>query len=231
MNFLKYFFKIFLLFLASVFLFACAQKDQIILKSQQENTSPDLALQILKDGNKEFRSGSCCADNISRLKPSLDEQYPIAAILSCMDSRVPPEAIFNCGIGDIFVIRLAGPVTNSDVVGSLEYACKVSGAKLILVMAHQNCGAIKSAIKDVKLGNITQLLDKIEPSKQNLAPLFEDKSYKNLPYFDALAKENAKNAAAQIRKTSPILSEMESLGQIKIVCAFYNLETGTVEFF
>jgi carbonic anhydrase len=151
-------------------------------------------------------------------------------ILSCIDSRAPAEVIMDLGIGDIFNARVAGNITNEDVLGSLEFACKVTGAKVALVMGHTSCGAIKGAIDNVELGNLTGLLAKIKPAVK--ATTFKgDLSSKNAAYVDAVAQKNVELTIADIRKKSPVLAELESKGAIKIVGSMYNIETAVVDFY
>ena len=151
-------------------------------------------------------------------------------LLSCIDSRAPAEVIMNLGIGDIFNCRVAGNVENEDILGSMEFACKVAGAKVVLVMGHTACGAVKGAIDNAELGNLTGLLAKIKPAVQ--ATTFAgERTAKNNSFVDAVARKNIELTIADIRKDSPVLAELESKGTIKIAGAIYNLETGAVEFF
>ena len=154
-------------------------------------------------------------------------QYPEAIVLSCVDSRVPVEYVFDKGIGDLFVARVAGNFVNEDILGSMEFACKVSGSKLILVMGHEHCGAVKAAIDNVKLGNITPMLQKIKPAVTNVAYTGERNS-KNEEFVHQVSESNVKNTIEQIRLKSPILKEMEEKGEIKIVGALYDMDNGKV---
>src|ERR1700737_4505071 len=163
-------------------------------------------------------------------KASASGQYPAAALLSCIDSRAPAEVIMDLGIGDIFNCRVAGNVENADILGSLEFACKLAGAKVVLVMGHTACGAIKGAIDNAELGNLTGLLAKIKPAIAATAYAGE-RSAKNYAFVDAVARKNVELTVADIRKDSPVLAQMESNGAIKIAGAMYNLETGVVDFF
>jgi carbonic anhydrase len=144
---------------------------------------------------------------------------------------VPVEDVFHCGIGDLFVARVAGNISNEDILGSLEYGCKVSGAKLIVVLGHEHCGAVKSAIDNVKLGNITALLAKIRPVVMQIDRFAGEKSSKNPEFVEAVCRQNILNTIKTIRMKSPILKEMEDKGEIKIVGAEYHMETGRVDFF
>jgi len=204
----------------------------VLTAEQQAKLTPQQVLDSLKAGNKEFVEDQLTIRNTSeRVRDAALGQYPKAVILSCLDSRVPVEDVFHRGIGDIFVARVAGNVINPDILGSLEYACKVSGSKLILVLGHEYCGAIKSAISDVKLGNITTLLEKIQPAVADVSKTFEgEKNASNPEFVEAVCHHNIELGIENIRKESPILKEMEDNGEIMIVGAVYDMETGEVEF-
>jgi carbonic anhydrase len=207
-------------------------RDKIITAEEQKALSPDMVIQRLKDGNKRFLENDLTErDHSSLVRDGIQGQFPMAVILSCMDSRVPVEDVFDCTTGDIFVCRVAGNVVNEDILGSLEYGCKVSGAKLIVVMGHRYCGAIKSAIKDVKLGNITQLLAKVKLAIQQSENFEGEKIYSNDKYVTQVAINNVKNVTEEIKKKSPILKEMVEKGELKIVGAGYDLNDGEIIFF
>lgn len=213
----------------SLFLAADARADALT-KEQREKMSPDQIIQAMKNGNARFRKGERKERNYLReQKASASGQYPAAALLSCIDSRAPAEVIMDLGIGDIFNCRVAGNVENADILGSLEFACKLAGAKVVLVMGHTACGAIKGAIDNAELGNLTGLLAKIKPAVQATAYTGE-RSAKNYAFVDAVARKNVEMTVADIRKDSPVLAELEAKGNIKITGAMYNLETGAVEF-
>jgi len=154
-----------------------------------------------------------------------------AVVLSCIDSRVPIEDVFDKGIGDMFVARIAGNIINEDILGSMEFSCKVSGAKLVLVMGHEYCGAIKGAIDKVELGNITKLLNKIQPAVDSCNHYKGEKTSKNHEFVDMVIRENVKHSVENIRKQSPILNEMEKNGEIKIIGAYYDMDNGEVIFY
>ena len=156
-------------------------------------------------------------------------QFPKAVVLSCLDSRVPVEDVFDLGLGDIFVGRVAGNFVNVDLLGSMEFACKVAGAKLVLVMGHQHCGAVKGAIDNVQLGNITAMLEKIKPAVTMSQDFVGEKTSKNDDFVKYVSENNVKYAIQLIREKSPILKEMENKGEIKIVGAFYSLTDGSLE--
>ena len=206
--------------------------SHIMTKAQQDALTPDQVLQEFKDGNERFNSGNVTqrAHSEEIRKAATDGQFPKAMVLSCLDSRVPVEDVFDQGIGDVFVGRVAGNFVNTDLLGSMEFACKVAGAKLIIVMGHQHCGAVKGAIDDVQLGNITAMLANIKPAV-NMSKNFEgDKSSKNEAFVKVVAQNNIRNTLNLIRAKSAILKEMEDKGELKIVGAFYTLRTGKLEF-
>lgn len=204
----------------------------MLTKEQQTALTPDTVLQILKARNLEYIEDNLTIRNTSaRIRKASLGQYPAATIVSCLDSRVPVEDVFHSGIGDLFVARVAGNVVNEDILGSLEFACKVSGAKLIVILGHEHCGAIKSAIDKVELGNITALLAKIQQSMKGLENYQGDKTSSNPAYLEAVTKQNVLYTIDQIRSQSPILKEMEDKGELKIVGAEYHMETGRVDFF
>ena len=207
-------------------------ESRVLNAEQQAKLTPDIVQNMLTVGNQEFVDNNLTIlNNSQRVKDAVSGQYPKAAIVSCIDSRVPVEDIFHQGIGDLFVARIAGNFVNSDILGSLEYACKVSGSKLIVVLGHGHCGAIKSAIDDVKLGNITTMLEKIKPAVVNASENFEgEKTSKNYKFVESVCSHNVYHAIDQIRTQSPILKEMENNGEIKIVGGMYNIETGKVDF-
>jgi len=201
-------------------------------KEEQQKLTPSEVLDILKKGNQEFVEDNLTVRNNSdRIRTAVLGQYPLAVVLSCLDSRVPVEDVFHRGIGDMFVSRVAGNIVNEDILGSLEYACKVSGSKLIVVLGHTHCGAIQSAIDDVKMGNITSLLSKIKPAVEKANSFYKgDKSSKNDEFMDAVCNLNVQISIDEIRSKSPILKEMEDLNEIMIVGAIYDMKTGKVDF-
>ena len=208
------------------------KNNHVMTKAEQDSLTPDQVLQEFKDGNERFNSGNVTRREHSEeiRKAATGGQFPKAMVLSCLDSRVPVEDVFDQGIGDVFVGRVAGNFVNTDLLGSMEFACKVAGAKLILVMGHQHCGAVKSAIDDVHLGNITAMLSNIKPAVALSQNFKGEKSSKNEVFVKLVAQNNIRNTIAQIRAKSEILREMEIKGEIKIVGAFYTLRTGKLEF-
>ena len=197
-------------------------------KDSQAAMTPSKALDALKDGNARFRAGQTVQKGLpAKVKASAGGQYPFAAVLSCMDSRVPVELVFDQAIGDLFSIRVAGNVVNADNLGSLEYAVKVVGVKLIVVMGHTACGAVKGAIDNVKMGNLTELLNKIQPAVKASGP----GTTKDHDYVDKVGEANVRQAMKEIREKSPELKQALDSGAVGMVGGMYDLETGAVTFY
>jgi carbonic anhydrase len=193
--------------------------------------TPEIALKLLKDGNERFINGlSANRDLLQKVKETQHEQNPFAAILSCMDSRAPAELIFDQGIGDIFNIRIAGNVISPYVLGSLEYAVAVAGSKLILVMGHTNCGAIKGACDDVKMGNLTSLLEQIKDSVVHEHTVTENRNGKNMEFVNKVSLLNVQHTVNQMQEQSEVIRDYVERGEIKIVPAMYDIATGKVAF-
>lgn len=206
-------------------------REKVLTAEEQQALTPDMVIQSLKEGNKRFTGNDITArDHSAMVRNASLGQYPKAVILSCLDSRVPVEDVFDKGIGDLFIARVAGNFVNEDILGSMEYGCKVSGAKLIVVLGHESCGAIKAAIDDVKLGNITALLTKIKPAVVRSRDYTGEKNSKNQAFVEYVARNNIINTVETIKSKSPILKAMEEKGDIKIIGAYYNLKTGEVTF-
>ncbi|MBP0594999.1 carbonic anhydrase [Paraburkholderia sp. LEh10] len=202
-----------------------------LTKEQRDRLTPQQIVEEMKRGNARFQKGERKPRNYLReQRASASGQYPAAVLLSCIDSRAPAEVIMDLGIGDIFNCRVAGNVENSDILGSMEFACKVAGAKVVVVMGHTSCGAIKGAIANVELGNLTGLLDKIKPAVQ-ATNYSGERTATNYAFVDAVARKNVELTIADIRHDSPVLAELESQGAIEIVGSMYNLGTGALEFF
>jgi len=201
-----------------------------LTKEERDSMTPAQVIDELKKGNERFRTGKMASRNyLAEQRFSAAGQYPAAVILGCLDSRVPAEIIFDVGIGDTFIGRVAGNAVNDDMLGSMEFGCGVSGARVVLVLGHTACGAVKGAIDDVVLGNLTGLLARIKPAIP--ATKFEgEKSSKNPAYVDAVAKSNVRLVLADIRRRSPTLDELEKKGKVQITGAMYDLATGAVEF-
>jgi carbonic anhydrase len=199
--------------------------------AQRAKLTPNDILVLMKKGNKRFYTGQREDHNfLAQQRASAKGQHPAAVLLSCIDSRASAETIMDLRIGDVFNCRVAGNVENADILGSMEFACKLAGAKVVLVMGHTACGAIKGAIDNAELGNLTGLLTKIKPAVEGTTYAGERTS-KNYQFVDAVARKNVELTIADIRKDSPVLADMESSGAIKIAGAMYNLETGVVDFF
>lgn len=199
-------------------------------KSERDKLTPDQIIESLKQGNRRFRSGKMLPhDYLAQKRVTAGGQYPAAVILSCIDSRAPAEIILDTRIGDTFNARVAGNIVNDDLIGSLEFACAAAGAKVILVLGHTGCGAIKGAIDHVELGNLTGLLAKIRPAVDE-TQYSGDRSSKNDEFVDAVAQTNVRRTIDAIRNGSSVLAPMEKDGKLKIVGAMYHLNGGVVEF-
>jgi carbonic anhydrase len=204
--------------------------NRSLTKDERDGMTPAHVIDELKKGNERFRTGKMThRDYLAEQRASAKGQFPAAVILGCLDSRVPAEIVFDAGIGDTFVGRVAGNVVNDDMLGSMEFGCAASGAKVILVVGHTACGAVKGAIDDVVLGNLTGLLARIKPAIA--ATTYDgEKSSKNYAYVDAVAATNVALTMAEIRQRSRILADLEKKGSISIAGAIYDLATGKVNF-
>jgi carbonic anhydrase len=201
-------------------------------KESQTATTPQAALDELKAGNARFVAGYPLKRHYAAdVKATAAGQYPFAAVLSCVDSRQPIEIVLDQGIGDMFSARIAGNVLNDDILGSMEFACKVSGAKLIAVIGHSNCGAIKGAVDGVDLGNLTGLLGKIQPAISQVPADVQPRTTMNLEFVDKVSEANVRLVLQEIRSRSPILKDMLDHGQILLVGGMYDLTTGEIRFF
>ena len=193
--------------------------------------TPNQALQILKDGNERFiNNNGSDRDLLQQVEETAGGQNPFAIILSCIDSRASAELIFDQGIGDIFSCRIAGNIVNDDILGSMEFACKAAGSKLIVVLGHSDCGAIKGACDNVELGNLTVLLDKIKPAIAAENKTTDNRTSSNKEFVDNVTHINVDLAAQDILKRSDVLAEMVNNGEIAIARGVYDLKTGKVEF-
>jgi carbonic anhydrase len=201
-----------------------------LTQAQRDRLTPEDVLAMMKSGNERFRLGKESPhDYLAQQRASAKGQYPAAVILSCIDSRAPAETIMDLGIGDCFNARVAGNISNEDLLGSMEFACKLAGAKVVLVMGHTACGAIKGAIDNAQLGNLTGLLAKIRPAVQ-VTRYEGDRSAKNPAFVDAVAKKNVELTMDDIHRRSPVLNDLEKSGTIKIAGAMYDIETAQVSF-
>ncbi|WP_299333376.1 carbonic anhydrase family protein [uncultured Psychroserpens sp.] len=205
-------------------------KNTAITKEVQGAFTPDGVLQDLLEGNNRFVNGNTEAtDNSALVNQTTTGQYPKAVVLSCIDSRVPVETVLDQAIGDIFVARVAGNFENVDILGSLEYSCNVAGSKLILVLGHESCGAVKAACDGVELGNITAMLDNIMPAvKKSAVEVEGEANSSNKAFVAKTVENNVRLTIERIREKSQILTEMEDNGEIKIVGGVYSLHTGKV---
>lgn len=201
-----------------------------VTADEQKAMTPDAVLTALMEGNKRFMAGKLSDPNVkARIKASASGQYPKAVILSCLDSRVPVEQVFDVGIGDIFVGRVAGNVENVDQLGSMEFATAAAGSKLVMVLGHEACGAVKGACDGVELGNLTALLDKIEPAVEAVEGFDKgERNSKNADFVAKVVEKNVRMTVDDIRKRSTVLAGLEKEGKIKIVGAIYSLQDGSV---
>ena len=203
-------------------------------RETQATMTPQKSLQYLKEGNIRFQNNLKANRNLlEQVNDTSEGQFPFATILSCIDSRVSAELVFDQGLGDIFSVRIAGNFVNEDILGSMEFACKLAGTKLIVVLGHTSCGAVKGACDNAKMGNLTKLIEKITPAV-NAVKEPKDESLRNssnLDFVDTVAEKNVKLTIERIHAESPILSEMEKNGEIMIIGAMYDINNGAVNFY
>lgn len=201
-------------------------------KDSQAALGPEDALQLLKEGNNRFLSKKSIARSFDeQINLTSTGQYPFAAVVSCIDSRIPTEIVFDQGIGDIFNARIAGNFVNSDILGSLEFACKLAGSKLIVIMGHTSCGAVKGACDHAELGNLTGMLEKIKPAVDKVETAEGvDRSSKNIDFVNEVAVQNVHLTIAKLKKDSPVLQEMIEAEEIDVVGAMYDVTSGKVSF-
>ncbi|HTB31856.1 MAG TPA: carbonic anhydrase family protein [Bacteroidia bacterium] len=201
-------------------------------KATQQQLTPALAIEILKEGNKRFINNiKAHRDLLQQANDTSSGQFPFAAILSCIDSRTSAELIFDQGLGDIFSIRIAGNILNDDILGSMEFACKIAGSKLIVVLGHTKCGAIEGACDNIELGHITTLLNKIKPAIAIETETKSERNSHNKAFVGNVTKYNVTLTVQQVKEQSPILREMEQSGIIKIIGGVYDLDSGKVTFY
>tara|TARA_R110000868_G_scaffold8205_3_gene42455 strand:+ start:44627 stop:45334 length:708 start_codon:yes stop_codon:yes gene_type:complete len=216
----------------SLFAQTAAVTAPLVTAKIQQVMTPAQALTRLQAGNKRYLNHEQLQSNyIKKAELTVAGQHPAAVVLSCIDARVPPEIIFDQGVGNIFVTRVAANVINPDVLGGMEYATAVTGSKLIVVMGHDSCGAVKGACDKVKLGHLTQLLDKIHPAIEQASKSMHTTNCKNPAYINTIAKDNVMNVVREIPEQSPIIKSLVKQGKIKIIGAMYHLDTGKVSFF
>lgn len=202
-------------------------------KESQDAISPAKALELLKEGNQRFTAKQQVERDLNlQVEQTSTGQFPFATVLSCIDSRVPAELVFDQGIGDIFSVRIAGNFVNSDILGSMEFASKLAGTKLILVLGHTACGAVKGACDHAELGNLTGMLDKIAPAVEAVTEpaAAADRTSANIDFVNAVGTKNVALTIERIREESRVLAEMEQAGEIQIVGGMYDIATGQVNF-
>ena len=203
-----------------------------LTKEIQTSISPEKAIEILKTGNERFVNNLKANRNLlQQVNETSDGQHPFAVILSCIDSRTSAELIFDQGLGDIFSIRIAGNILNEDILGSMEFACKIAGAKAVIVLGHSKCGAIKGACDNVEMGNLTALLTKIRPAVDDELIIKENRNSSNAEFVEKVAVINVKRTVKAIMERSPILNEMIKTGELDLIGAMYDVETGVVTFY
>jgi len=203
-----------------------------LTKEMQAATTPSMALDILKEGNKRFMNNLKANRNLlQQANETSDGQHPFAVILSCIDSRTSAELIFDQGLGDVFSIRIAGNIINEDILGSMEFGCKIAGSKIIVVLGHSKCGAVKGACDHVKMGSLTALLSKIQPAVYDEKTVTENRNSSNDEFVEKVAAINVKRTVHAIIERSPILKEMIETGEIEIIGGNHNITTGEVSFY
>ncbi len=205
--------------------------EDVLTKDQQDSLSPSDVVAALKEGNDRFVAGEVTIRNHkAQIRKAALAQFPKAIVLSCVDSRVPVEDVFDRGIGDMFVARVAGNFVNPDILGSMEFACHVSGSKVILVLGHEHCGAVKSATDGVQLGNITEMLSKVTPAVDQTPGHEGARTSKNEAFVHEVTEKNVQLTVKRIREESPILAKMESDGEIAVCGGLYDMDNGKVTF-
>ncbi|HNF49849.1 MAG TPA: carbonic anhydrase family protein [Chitinophagales bacterium] len=198
----------------------------------QKNITPRLALELLQQGNSRFVSNLKANRNLlEQVNATREGQWPFAIILSCIDSRTSVELIFDQGLGDVFSVRIAGNIINTDIIGSMEFACKLAGSKLVVVLGHTKCGAVKGACDHVEMGNLTELLSKLQPAVYAEKQTTTDRNSSNYQFVENVAEINVKRNVKSIIERSFILEQMVENGEIGVVGAMYNIDTGAVEFY
>ena len=203
-----------------------------LTKEMQNAITPTMAIELLKDGNKRFVNNLKVNRNLlQQANETSDGQHPFAVILSCIDSRTSAELIFDQGLGDVFSVRIAGNIINEDILGSMEFGCKVAGAKIIVVLGHSKCGAVKGACDHVEMGNLTSLLTKIRPAVDDEDTIVENRNSGNDEFVEKVATINIKRTVKSIMERSPILKEMVESGEIGLIGGTHDITTGNVIFF
>ena len=203
-----------------------------LTKELRDKITPTEAIEILKKGNDRFVNNLKMNRNLlQQVNETSDGQHPFAVVLSCIDSRTSAELIFDQGLGDVFSVRIAGNIQNPDILGSMEFSCKVAGAKVVVVLGHTKCGAVKGACDHVKMGNLTTLLEKLKPAVDSETSVTSDRNATNAEFVEKVASLNVRITKKQILKNSPILKEMIEKGEIALAGGMYDVETGIVDFY
>ena len=201
-----------------------------LTQAEQQSLAPQDVVKLLKEGNQRFASGEATGrDSLAQVKATAAGQYPMAVVLSCLDSRIPVELVFDRGIGDLFVARVAGNFENTDILGSMEFATKLAGAKLIVVLGHTNCGAVKGACDGAQMGNLTSTLANIAPAVEASSSVEGERNSKNKTFVAAVTHANVRQTMADILAKSAVMKELVDAGQLAVVGGIYNLETGAVD--
>ena len=203
-----------------------------LTKELRDLIKPVEAITLLKKGNERFVNNLKMNRNLlQQVNETSDGQHPFAVILSCIDSRTSAELIFDQGLGDVFSVRIAGNIQNADILGSMEFSCKVAGARVVVVLGHTKCGAVKGACDNVKMGNLTTLLEKLKPAVDSETSVTSDRNANNAEFVEKVASLNVRITNRQILKNSPILKEMIEKGEVALVGGMYDVETGIVDFY
>jgi len=203
-----------------------------LTKEMQKAITPQAALELLKEGNQRFVNNLKINRNLlQQANETSDGQHPFAVILSCIDSRTSAELIFDQGLGDVFSVRIAGNVLNEDILGSMEFGCKIAGAKIIVVLGHTRCGAIKGACDHVEMGHLTTLLEKIRPAVEEEKLTTDDRTSRNSDFVENVSSINVMRTVRSVTERSPILKEMVQAGQIAVIGGMYDVSTGHVNFY
>jgi carbonic anhydrase len=203
-----------------------------LTKEMQNSISPKMALEILKEGNKRFVNNLKANRNLlQQANETSDGQHPFAIILSCIDSRTSAELIFDQGLGDIFSVRIAGNIINEDILGSMEFATKLAGSKIVVVLGHSKCGAVKGACDHAEMGNLTALLSKIQPAVYDEKTETDNRNSSNSVFVEKVSEINVKRTVQGIKERSPILKEMIEKGEIELIGGMHDISTGEVTFY
>ena len=202
-----------------------------LTKEMQQEITPDMAFDLLQEGNKRFVNNLKANRNLlEQANETSDGQHPFAVILSCIDSRTSAELIFDQGLGDVFSVRIAGNIINEDILGSMEFACKVAGSKIIVVLGHSKCGAVMGACNHVEMGNLTSLLAKIRPAIDDETTVADDRNADNPVFVEKVTKVNVKRVMKDIVERSPIIKEMLENKEISLIGGYHELSSGEVSF-